>query len=132
MKRIKQIIEHSFPLRMSLYILMVAGSIFIFAFWSYFRQARQTVVEEAVEQAQVKLNNTILQIDKVLNSVEIAVENLSWLITDKLNQPDYMYEITQQVLQSNPHIVGSAIAFEPSYYIEKSILNVCLLCLLKF
>ena len=122
MKRVKQIIQHSFPLRMSLYILMVAGSIFIFAFWSYFRQARQTVVIEAVEQAQVKLNNTILQIDKVLNSVEIAVENLSWLVTDKLDQPDYMYELTQQVLRSNPHVVGSAIAFEPSYYHEKGVM----------
>ena len=122
MKRVKKIIEHSFPLRMSLYILMVAGSVFIFAFWSYFRHARQTVVVEAVEQAQVKLNNTILQIDKVLNSVEIAVENLSWLVTDKLDQPDYMYELTQQVLRSNPHVVGSAIAFEPSYYPEKGVL----------
>ena len=122
MKRVKKIIEHSFPLRMSLYILMVAGSVFIFAFWSYFRQARQTVVVEAVEQAQVKLNNTILQIDKVLTSVEIAVENLSWLVTDKLDQPDYMYELTQQVLRSNSHVVGSAIAFEPSYYPEKGVL----------
>ena len=77
---------------------------------------------EAVEQAQVKLNNTILQIEKVLSSVEIAVENLSWLVTDKLDQPDFMYELTQQVLRSNPHVVGSAIAFEPSYYPEKGVM----------
>ena len=68
MKRVKHVIERSFSLRMSLYILMVAGSVFIFAFGSYFQQARQSVSEDAVEQAQVKLNNTILQIDKVLSS----------------------------------------------------------------
>ena len=122
MKRIKQIIEHSFSLRMSLYILMVAGSVFIFAFWSYFQHARQSVSEEAVEQAQVKLNNAILQIDKVLNSVEVALDNLSWVVPEKLECPEYMYELTQQVLRSNPHVVGSAIAFEPSYYADKGVL----------
>ena len=122
MKRLKQMIERSFSLRMSLYILMVSGSVFVFAFWGYFQQARQSVSSEAVEQAQVKLNNAILQIDNVLNSVETAVENLSWLIPEKLELPDYMYELTQQVLRSNPYVVGSAIAFEPGYYVEKGVL----------
>ena len=65
MRKLKQMIESSFSLRMSLYILMVAASVFILAFWGYFQQARSSVREEAVEQTQVKLDNTILQIDKV-------------------------------------------------------------------
>ena len=65
MRKLKQMIESSFSLRMSLYILMVAASVFILAFWGYFRQARSSVREEAMEQTQVKLDNTILQIDKV-------------------------------------------------------------------
>ena len=122
MKQWIRMIKESFSLRMSLYILLVASSVFLLAFWSYFKQARQSVSEEAVEQAQVKLGNTILQIDKVLGSVEIAVKNLSWLVDDKRDNPDYMYALTQQVLRSNPHVVGSAIAFEPSYYPEKGVL----------
>ena len=122
MKKLKQMIESSFSLRMSLYILMMAASVFILAFWGYFQQARRSVREEAMVQAQVKLDNTILQIDKVLGSVETAVQNLSWLVADKLDYPDYMYALTQQVLRSNPHVVGSAIAFEPSYYPEKGVL----------
>lgn len=122
MRKLKQMIESSFSLRMSLYILMVAASVFILAFWGYFQQARSSVREEAMEQAQVKLDNTILQIDKVLSSVETAVQNLSWLVADKLDYPDYMYALTQQILRSNPHVVGSAIAFEPSYYPEKGVL----------
>lgn len=122
MKRWIQSIRKSFSLRMSLYILLVASIVFLLAFWIYFRQARHSVSEEAVEQAQVKLENTILQIDKVLGSVEIAVKNMSWLVADKLGTPDYMYTLTTQVLQSNPHIIGSAIAFEPNYYPEKGVL----------
>ena len=122
MKRVWKIIERSFPLRMSLNILVVANLVFIFSFGGYFYQARKTVVVEAVEQAHVKLNNTILQIEMVLNSVESTVENLSWLVTDKLDQPDYMYELTQQILRNNPYVMGSAIAFEPSYYPEKGVM----------
>lgn len=122
MKRIRQIIESSFSLRMSLYILVVAATLFVLAFFSYFQQARSSVREEAIERAQTKLDNTILQIDKVLGSVETAVNNLVWLVADKLDNPDYMYMLTEQVLQSNPHVVGSAIAFEPGYYPEKGVM----------
>ena len=109
-------------MRLSLYILLVTSTIFLLAFWIYFGQARRSVREEAVERAQVKLDNTILQIDKVLGEVEIAVKNMSWLIADKLDYPDYMYALTQQILRSNPYVVGSAIAFEPAYYPEKGVL----------
>ena len=122
MKRLKKMIERSFSMRMSLYILLTAGSVFIVAFWSYFRQARETVAIEAVEQAHVKLSKTNLQIDKVLSSVEVAVDNLSWLVKERLDQPDYMYELTKQMLRINPHVVGSAIAFEPSFYVEKGVM----------
>lgn len=122
MKRLKQMIKNSFSLRMSLYILLVAASVFILAFLSFFHQARRSVQEEAIERAQAKLDNTILQIDKVLASVETAVNNMSWLVIDKLDNPDYMYSLTQQVLLSNPHVVGSAIAFEPSYYPDKGVM----------
>ena len=122
MKRCIQIIRKSFSLRLSLYILFVTSTIFLLAFWVYFGQARRSVSEEAVERAQVKLENTILQIDKVLEAVEIAVKNMSWLVADKLDYPDYMYALTQQILRSNPYVVGSAIAFEPGYYPEKGVL----------
>ena len=122
MKRCIQIIKKSFSLRLSLYILFVTSTIFLLAFWIYFGQARRSVSEEAVERAQVKLENTILQIDKVLEAVEIAVKNMSWLVVDKLDYPDYMYALIQQILRSNPYVVGSAIAFEPGYYPEKGVL----------
>lgn len=119
MKFIVRRIKESFSFRLSLYISCVAAFVFILAFFFYFHSARTSVRAESVEHAQVSLDNTILQIDQVLNSVETALQNISWVVTDKLDQPDYMYALTQQVLHSNPHVVGSAIAFEPYYYPEK-------------
>ena len=122
MKHLLEIIKKSFSLRLSCYILLVTSTIFLLVFGIYFSQARRSVREEAVEQAQVKLENTILQIDKVLEAVEIAVKNMSWLIADKLENADYMYELTRQLIESNPYVVGSSIAFEPGYYPEKYVL----------
>ena len=122
MKHLLKIIKRSFSLRLSCYILLVTSTIFLLVFGIYFSLARRSVREEAVEQAQVKLENTILQIDKVLEAVEIAVKNMSWLIADKLENADYMYELTRQLIESNPYVVGSSIAFEPGYYPEKYVL----------
>jgi len=122
MRRWLKLVKESFSLRMSLYILGVASTVFLFTFFVFFWQARRSVSEEAVDLAQTKLDNTIQQIDKVLVSVETALKNISWLVADKLDNPDYMYDLTRQVLHSNPNVVGSAIAFEPAYYPDKGVL----------
>ena len=121
-KGLIKLVKSSFSLRMSFYIMLGAASVFVLAFGVYLQQAKVSVKEEAVERAQVKLDNTILEIDKVLGSVETAVKNLSWLIPDKLDKPIYMYAITRYVLRSNPYVVGSAIAFEPGYYPDQGVL----------
>lgn len=111
--------ERSFSLRMSLSILIVIFSVFVFVFGIYFEEARESVNEYAVEQAYAKLDNTVLQIDKVLFSVETAVKNISWVVEDNLDSPNHMYELTKQIVAANPYIVGSAIAFEPNYFPSK-------------
>lgn len=119
LRKLIHMIRSSFSLRMTLYILMVAAAVFLLAFMANLQSARKYVRSEAIEHVQVALDNTVLQIDQVLNSVETAIQNIAWLVEDKLDNPDYMYELTRQVLRSNPHVVGSAIAFEPYYYPEK-------------
>lgn len=119
LKGIYDKIMGSFSLRLSLYIVSVAAIIFIVAFATNFISARGHVKEEAMERAQSELENTVLQIDNVLGSVETAINNLSWLVMENLGNPDYMYTLTEMVLRGNPHVYGSAIAFEPYYYKEK-------------
>ena len=120
-RRIYLKIMHSFSLRLSIFIVSVATVIFIVAFALNFHSARKHVKEEAMERAQSELGNTVLQIDNVLSSVETAINNLSWLVMENLGNPDYMYTLTEMVLRGNPHVYGSAIAFEPYYYKEKGL-----------
>lgn len=109
-------ITHSFSTRISLYILLAAGTIFLVAFIIFYHSARNLVQKEAEGHGETSLSNTILQIDDVLHSVEVAVRNTAWLIPEHLDEPETMYAIVQRLLEQNPIISGSAIAFEPDFF----------------
>lgn len=118
MKRIYNIFTSSFPLRLSLVILVLISLLFALAFMGNSNSARKYVKRESIERAQSALENTILRINNVLNSVEITIHNMSWLVAENLDNPENLYSITEHILQSNDFISGSAIAFEPYYFEE--------------
>ncbi len=114
-------IGHSFSARLSLYIAVVVAIVFSITSVTYYRFTRNVVQEEAVEKAHGLLSNTILEIDKMMYSVEVAVSNMAWTIQENLDDPEYMYSVTERILNANPFIYGSAVAFEPYYYSDKGL-----------
>lgn len=114
-------IRHSFSTRLSLYITLISAAIFTLAVVIFFYYARQMVRQEATTKAESLLANTVQRIDQVLGNVETAVDNMEWNVHAHLQEPDSMYAITRRLLQNNPIIVGSAVAFEPDYYPAKGI-----------
>ena len=56
-----------------------------------------------------------------LITVEVAVRNHMDDIRENVNNPDALYRITQRMLEDNPDIVGSAIAFRPNYFPEQGV-----------
>ena len=74
-------------------------------------EARSTV-ENVVKAA-------VGRIDRQMTSVESAVENSAWIVRERLADPDYMFRITGELVQNNPFIVGSTIAFEPNFFPSK-------------
>ena len=74
-------------------------------------EARSTV-ENVVKAA-------VGRIDRQMASVESAVENSAWIVGERLADPDYMFRITGELVQNNPFIVGSTIAFEPNFFPSK-------------
>ena len=106
---------HSFSTRVSLYVLLITGTVFSLAFVIFYHSARSQVQAEAEKYAMSSLENTVLRIDKILHSVEVAVANNAWQINRYIDQPDSMFIIARRLLESNPAISGSAIAFEPDF-----------------
>lgn len=102
--------------RLMVRVLIVSAVIFTLTFTLFLRMAADKMEEEATRFAHNELSNTIHQIDAVLHSVEIAVENTAWIIPQRLSSPEFLYDVTKRILKNNEFIHGSAVAFEPNYF----------------
>ena len=116
MKTPKKKTEESISGRLMGRVLIVSALIFTITFAIFLHMAANEMREEATEHAHRELSNTVHQIDAVLRSVEIAVENTAWIVPQLLATPDSMYSITERMLRNNDFIYGAAVAFEPDYF----------------
>ncbi len=76
---------------------------------------------EAEARTTVKnvVKATVGRIDRLMATVESAVENSAWIVAERIDDPDYMFKITGELVQNNPIVVGSTIAFEPNFFPSK-------------
>ena len=116
MKNNRKKLRGSISGRLTARVLIVSAIIFTLTFTAFLRMAANKVREEATHKAHSELSNAIHQIDAVLESVEVAIENTAWIVPHRLDSPDFMYDITERLLKNNEFIYGSSIAFEPGYF----------------
>ena len=98
--KLANLLIRSFPLRLSLVILVLVSALFTATIVGNSRSARRYVQNESIERAQSALDNTILRINSVLHSVEITLNNLSWQVAESLNNPEKLYTITEHIIIS--------------------------------
>ena len=79
----------------------------------------QMMEDEAHSTVENVVKATVGRIDLQTASVESAVENSAWIVGERRADPDYMFRITGELVQNNPFIVGSTIAFEPNFFPSK-------------
>lgn len=84
-------------------------------YWFASRGIRQEVQHRAGAELQVK----DLEIQKVVNSVETAVNNSVWTIEHSLGEPDSLMAILHRLTARNTTIVGAGLLFTPHYYPQK-------------
>lgn len=71
---------------------------------------------ESEKIASSNLKTLTSEVENMLNEVETAVNNMVWLAQRHLDDPEYMYEITGNLVCSNKDIIGSAVGFIPNYF----------------
>jgi len=91
-------------------------AIFVVVLLLFYSFSRAAVINEAMEKAEKTLDITLLRVEKVLNEVVTAEENMSWLVLSHLDTPDSMYTYSKEMLMNNPNAIGCSIAFEPFYF----------------
>ncbi|MBR1666920.1 MAG: methyl-accepting chemotaxis protein [Bacteroidaceae bacterium] len=114
MTKIGQSLNKTLPARLSSWVVMLVAILMVVAFVVMYRFSHRAVEEEAIERATQTLNGTVEEIDNALLGMEVAARNMLWNVEHHLNDEAKIEEYSQQVLKSNPTIVGCAIALEPT------------------
>ena len=113
--------KNSLSNKLSLWIVLFAGLIFIAALAVFFNESRKAVRIEAVNHATQTLDNTVQRVNTILTEVKVAADNTDWLITRHLDAPDSMFVYSRKILENNPNLNGCSISFEPFFFSSKGL-----------
>ena len=112
--------QKSFSARISLWVTLAVAVVLIATAIIANMLVHEGILREEKLRAGSTLDNVEQRIDGVLIAVETAVKNHVGEIGFFLHAPHQeMYRITRMLLETNPAIAGSAIAFEPDYFPEQ-------------
>ena len=105
--------------RANIPVVVVTAALFVaIASFVAFSTARM-MEREARSTVENVVKSTVGHIDGLMVSVESAVKNSAWIVAEHLDDPEYMFKITGELVQNNPFVVGSTIAFEPNFFPAK-------------
>ena len=105
--------------RANIPVVVVTAALFV-AIASFVAFSTSRMMEnEARSTVENVVKATVGHIDGLMASVESAVKNSAWIVAEHLDDPDYMFKITGELVQNNPLVVGSTIAFEPNLFPAK-------------
>ncbi len=112
-------LQQSLSAKLSFWVVLSVAALFLASLGIMFHYSRQAVKEEAMEKATQTLESTVLHIDNTLHKVEVAADNMKWLVEKHISTPDSMFTFSRKILENNPDFNGCSIAFEPYYYPSK-------------
>lgn len=113
LKRIRVKLNAQIVLEALLLLIVTLG---ILAYFS-----NRALHQEAMHNAEQMLEATVQDIDNILLGVEQSTGNIYYDMLEHLDNPDRMYTYSRSLVDSNPNIVGCAIAFKPGYYAGKDL-----------
>ena len=100
-------------LKTGLLVVIVAAITLVGTWFIQFLFSVRGLQEEASKRAETQLVATRNEIMDVINQVETAVRNSVWIAEWCLDYPDSIPRISERLVQDNPVILGSTMAFVP-------------------
>lgn len=80
----------------------------------------QNFIQRTMERmVRVEMNAIYLCIRNKLADVEVTIDNMSWVVSESLEEPEWMFDLTKQMVRNNAIFLGSGVAFVPDYYPAK-------------
>ena len=82
--------------------------------------AAQNFIQKTMERmVGVEMNAIYLCIRNKLANVEVTIDNMSWVASEGLDEPNWMFDLSKRMVKNNPSFWGSGVAFVPNYYPNK-------------
>ena len=119
MKRLLDMIRRSLSARLSIWVVLFSALILLSTLGYSSYVSRDYVRMEAIKRASQVLDNSVLRLSNILEDVELAANNLEWLVYRNLDRPERMADYSRSTVQGTPSLSGCSISFEPYYYKDK-------------
>ena len=110
---------HSLYARLTVWVMLTVMTVTIITALIVSYISSSAVLMGTKENVQSRMDVANQYINSVLVAVEVAVANTIPEVENSLSNPDKMYSVVRRLLELNPNIIGSAVAFEPNYYPQK-------------
>ena len=80
---------------------------------------KRGLLEEANARAQSEMEVTQLKIDNFFGKLENNIQGVSYVLSSRFDTPEAFVPILKLLMEKNPEIVNSFVAFTPDYYRSK-------------
>lgn len=81
-----------------------------------FLSAQNFIQRTMVQMVEAEMSATYLSIRNKLSIVEVSIDNLSRVVSESLDKQEWMFELSQRMVQNSPMIWGCGVAYAPGYY----------------
>ena len=105
--------------RLTIWVMLTVLVVFVIITLVVTLLSSSAVLKGSTENAKSRMEIANQHINSVLGAVEVAVANTIPEVEHSRSNPDDIYTVVRRLLELNPNIVGSAVAFEPYYYPSK-------------
>lgn len=106
----------SFANRLSTDFVFVTAILFITALGAAAWCSHILISREATKTAQNMLDAAVREIENEIQKVEDAADGVAWIVEEHLDDPEYMYHITNRLVSRSGNVYGSAVAFPPDAF----------------
>ncbi len=111
--------SHSLYARLTLGVMLTVMTVTVIITLIVTYISSSAVLKGTKENVQSRMEIANQHINSVLVGVEVAVANTIPEVEKTLSEPDEMYSVVRRLLELNPNIIGSTVAFEPDFYPQK-------------
>ena len=108
--------RRSISSRLSRYVVLLSAGLLLAVTLLVGAFSRAVIMRATTQLAFRELEVVTNDVERVIAEVERAVDNVDWYVEQNHTKEALVYQATRELVEANPNIIGSAVAFAPGYF----------------